>query len=145
MFKTRDDFLNHIRKAPVLITLKTTFSREPWWAEFWSSIACLGWSCISILSYQALTDRPAMAILSMMAPPKVWEIFGIFIGFFQFAALMTGCSFGRRSAAFVAGWWWFFLTLSITLQDPSAPSIALYAVFGAINIFSMLKLAGRHA
>ncbi len=85
-----------------------------------------------------------MAILSMIAGPKLWEVFGLFIGLFQFSALMTGCTFGRGTASFVAGWWWFFLTLAIAMKDPSAPSIALYAVFGAINIFSMLKMAGRY-
>lgn len=145
MFKNRNDFLEHIKRANLLVNIKTVFDREPWWAEFWSAIACIGWSVISISSNQSLSDRPALAILSMIAVPKFWEITGFFIGFFQFSALITGCHFGRRSAAFVAGWWWFFLTLSITLLDPAAPSIALYAVFGAINIFSMLKLAGRYA
>lgn len=144
MFIHRDGFINHIKNARVFSHLRVMFSREPWWAEFWSSIASIGWSIISIMSYQSLVDRPALVILSMIAGPKVWEIGGIFIGFFQFAALMTGCIFGRRLAAFVSGWWWFFLTLAIATQDPSAPSIALYAVFGAINIFSMLKLARRY-
>ncbi len=144
MFKTRDDFLNHIKRADVINHLRVMFSREPWWAEFWSAIACVGWSTISISSYQSLSDRPALAVLSMIASPKVWEVGGLFIGFFQFSALMTGCTFGRGTASFVAGWWWFFLTLAITMQDSSAPSIALYAVFGGINIFSMLKMAGRY-
>lgn len=125
--------------------IRSIFDREPWWAELWSALAAFGWAVISYDSPDSIQLRPAYWGLSMIAGSGFWEFAGALIGLVQFASLMACNRQCRWASAFVASWWWVFLTMAFFQNDPQAPSLALYVVFGAINLFSMVKLARTYA
>ncbi len=120
------------------------FGREPWWAEFWSSMAAIGWALTAYNASDVVNERAAFIQLAHLAPPIFWEISGVFLGSLQFFALVFANLQGRACAAFMCAGWWAVITLSIILNDPRAPSVALYIVFAAINLFSMVKLGRRY-
>jgi hypothetical protein len=121
----------------------TILTREPWWAEFWSALAAIGWALVAFSANDVLNERAAFIQLAYMASPIFWEMSGFALGTIQLFALIFANAYGRVCASFFCTWWWTFITLSILLHDPRAPSIALYIVFAAINVFSMLKISAR--
>lgn len=124
--------------------MSVIFGREPWWAEFWSSMAAIGWALVAFSADDIVKERAAFIQLSILASPTFWEMSGVTLGCLQLFALLFANPYGRAFSAFMCAWWWTFITMSIIMNDPRAPSMALYIVFAAINLFSMVKLGRRY-
>lgn len=125
--------------------IKTILGREPWWAEFWSAIASILWVALSMHN-EGSTDQYYLYFqLNLLVNPLFWETTGLLIGVFQMLALLLSSKKLRWGAAFFASWWWVFLSVSLFVNFSTAPSLALYAVFACINLFSMIRLARIYA
>lgn len=134
-----------LRAKEMLDSIKLILSREPWWAEFWSAVASLFWVILSMYN-EGATDKYYLYFqLSLLVNPQFWEFTGLLIGLFQMAALLLSSKKLRWAAAFLASWWWIFLSVSLFVNFATAPSLALYAVFACINLFSMIRLARIYA
>lgn len=123
--------------------LRLVFKREPWWAEFWSSCASLGWGSIVFFSHTDVVDRVAFEKLGLLADDAFWAGTGLLVGSVQLLALLSARRQCRWGAAFMSCWWWSFLSFAIISMDIT-PGIALYTVFAAINCFSLIRLARPH-
>ena len=134
-----------MRFSRVADIARAIFRREPWWAEFWSGVASVGWCVISILAASTLESRPGLRYLVEIAPGTYWEVAGISLGALQILALLSNHTAARWVAAFLQAWWWCFITRSIMAYDAASPSVALYICFAGINLFSLARLPRRHA
>ena len=114
--------------------------REPWWAEWWAGIATLAWALWSWLSPIGLDDKPAWAVLVALMNEGWWQATGATLGAVKLIILLLDHRTARRLSCFFGLWWWSLLTLAVLSVDTSAPSAALYAVFGAINLYSLARL-----
>lgn len=120
----------------------TLFSREPFWPEPWSGLACLLWVTISVCSAGEVTARQGFVMLDFVAA-RVWEFLGVCVGAFQLTAVIREHVRWRMWAAFFASAYWLLLTLAIIHGDASAPSWAVYLCFALPNLVSGAALASR--
>lgn len=116
------------------------FHREPWWAEFWAAVGALNWAIWSALIPVGPDQIPAFHIVTRLAGEVFWQVSGALLGALQIAALVVNSRNWRRGTCFLGSWWWMFLLLAIALANTSTPSLALYAVMAAINLFSLVRL-----
>ncbi len=128
----RDRFDMLLRRAKYLL------NREPWWAEVWAAIATLGWAMTSTTT--ASSQPQSFRVLVELADTSVWEATGFLLGSAQLLVLLTDSRPWRRLVCFLASWWWMMLLLALLLAVPGAPSLALYAVMAAVNLFSLVRL-----
>ncbi len=120
--------------------LALIFHREPWWAEFWAAVGALSWATWSALSPVGPDQLPAFQIVTQLADESFWQVSGLLLGALQITALVANSRNWRRSACFLGSWWWTFILMAIALANSSVPSLALYAVMAAINLFSLIRL-----
>lgn len=120
--------------------VSASFQREPWWAEFWAAVGALNWAVWTALAPIGPDQLPSFQIVTRLAGEAVWQISGASLGILQIAALIVNSRNWRRGMCFLRSWWWMFLLLAIALANSSVPSLALYAIMAAINLFSLVRL-----
>lgn len=130
-----------IEKEKFKDRIYTVFSHEPWWVEFWSAIAAILWSYISILSGDKIYYHSIFIELSVLADAKFWQISAIILGICQISSLIYNEYKLRWLICLFAAWFWTLLTLAVNQSEPHPPGLALYATFSCINLVSMIKLA----
>ena len=120
------------------------FKREPWWAEFWSASTALAWAGLSYTSVDVLADWPSMRVLTALGSDNFWHVTGFFLGVVQLAALVSEQRWCRWAASIALCWFWAVLTIGVWVAVPWAPSVAVYAGWCGINMFSILRLLRMH-
>lgn len=123
----------------------TVFGHEPWWVEFWSALAALFWAYVSQLSGEQVYYHPIFMELSIIASARFWQVCAVCLAILQISILVYNDYKLRWLMCFFAAWFWCFLSVAILKSEPHPPSLALYATFALINLFSMIKLAKSHA
>lgn len=119
------------------------WSREPWWAEFWSASTAVIWAGLSYSSAERLRDWPSMRILIEIGDDRFWHLVGFGLGLIQLIVLVWDRQWMRWGAALVQGWFWGVLTLGVWAATPWSPAVAVYAGWCGINVFSALRLLRR--
>lgn len=120
--------------------LLLAWSREPWWAEFWSAATAVIWAGLSYSSVERLRDWPSMQVLIEIGDDRFWHGLGFGLGLFQLLALLCDRRWLRWLAALLLGWFWGVLTLGVWAATPWSPAVAVYAGWCGINVFSTLRL-----
>jgi len=114
--------------------------REPWWAEFWAGAGVLVWALWSYMASIGPDERPIFRIVTRLADESFWQFSGLILGLVQIASLLVDHRAARRGSCFLGSWWWTYLLFALWLSDPNAPSLGLYAIMAAINLFSLVRL-----
>ena len=113
---------------------------EPWWAEWWSAVAALGWVLTLSLFTPGMDSSPTFWLVADLAPPWFWYGFSGGLALGQMWALRTDHRKLRWWLALAMGWWWMFVGMAVAVAVPLAPSVALYAAMAFINHYSVLRL-----
>jgi hypothetical protein len=121
--------------------IKTTFGREPWWAELWAALGALMWSSWVFFTGSDLGYGDAYRVIISIADESFWVVSGLSLGLMHIAAVLSDQRTLRRVAAGLAMWWWSILFLSMFLVVPKAPGLSLFLVMACINAFSVLRTA----
>lgn len=117
----------------------TILRREPWWAEFWSSLTALGWACLSYLSQAPMVAWPSMRVLLSIGDDRFWHSVAFGLGLMQLSFLINNNRWPRWVAAILMCWFWALLTLGIWVATPWSPAVAVYAGWCGVNMFSILR------
>ena len=116
------------------------FHREPWWAEFWSAMTALLWAGMTYASLEKLRDWPSMQLLVMIGDDRFWHLLGFGLGLSQIVFLTLDQRWLRWATALAQGWFWGLLTLGVWIATPWSPSVAVYAGWCGLNVYSVLRL-----
>jgi hypothetical protein len=120
--------------------------RYPQWLEATFAITWLSWSVANLLSPDALTDRPGLAVLNAWLS-WLWPWIGFVLFPWQIAALRAG-SLRQRAAVQSAG---FIVLLHVTISvgamslDPFSPIITLLLALTTIAGILSWRLWRRYA
>ena len=120
--------------------LKQVFSREPWWAEFWSAITAVLWAGLTYASLEKMRDWPSMQLLVEIGDDRFWHMLGFGLGICQIVFLTWDRRWLRWGTALAQGWFWGVLTLGVWVATPWSPAVAVYAGWCGINVYSVLRL-----
>lgn len=118
-------------------------AHEPWWAEWWSAVAAVGWVVAAVSLTPGLDAMPAFAMAVSLAPAWFWYSFSLALAAGQVWALRHDRRVLRLLFAGLMGWWWTFVTLAIVQTVPPTPAIALYGTMAALNWHSVLRVRVR--
>lgn len=119
------------------------YLREPWWAEFWSGAIALGWAAVFFVSGVNIFDRVPLQLLSSISSGPIWAWFCLLVGTAQLTFLMLDRRCMRWLSALVMSWFPCMVVLSIALDVPVSPSVAVYGGWAGINLFSIFRLLRR--
>jgi hypothetical protein len=128
----------------LLETLLAMVKREPWWAEFWSATTAIVWSAFFVFSPGHFGLWPSMRVLTQIADSEAWHVMAAGLGLLQLGFLVCDRRWLRWVAALLVGWFWAILTVGEWAATPWAPSVAVYAGWCGVNVFSVLRLLRYH-
>lgn len=127
----------------VVAHLRLFFKREPWVSELCSALTALGWVSLSYVSRDNLAYWPSMKVLLSIGDDRFWHLLGLALGIGQFLFVIFDQWLLRWMASLVLCWFWCVLTLGVWYATPWAPAVAVYAGWGAANLFSVIRLPRR--
>lgn len=116
------------------------FKREPWWAEFWSALACLSWGAYSMYLPTRMEMRYQLDVLTQLASGTFWEVTAMCLGTTQFIALIWNERLVRWAVALVASWWWSMHFVAFLAVDPQARTVVFFVIFALLNLLSVARL-----
>lgn len=124
----------------VRVLIRRMVDHEPWWAEWWSAVAAIGWCLFVLARTDGLASYEGFRMMLAVAPPWAWYASSLALPAGQLWALRRDGRRARWWLAFAMAWWWTFVGLGVAMHGIVVPSLWFYIVFAGMNLNSVYRL-----